>query len=182
MQVYYFYLHPTEHHVFVQKEKNEALEPEFVWIECTREDVVNRAEVWQTELFPHSHFCLNEFHVKDILNLEHPCVLDSLDDYDLLIFRKLITPDDEIKADDQAIEQHEKLFGYCLGIRRICPKKQKANSEELAYVLESIGRGGGIRTRDPLHPMQVRYQAALRPDKRAELYPKSARFIAAAFQ
>ncbi|CAB1370153.1 protein of unknown function [Denitratisoma oestradiolicum] len=27
------------------------------------------------------------------------------------------------------------------------------------------GRGGGIRTRDPLHPMQVRYQAALRPDK-----------------
>src|SRR5690606_30576170 len=27
-----------------------------------------------------------------------------------------------------------------------------------------IGRGGGIRTRDPLHPMQVRYQAALRPD------------------
>ena len=27
------------------------------------------------------------------------------------------------------------------------------------------GRGGGIRTRDPLHPMQVRYQAALRPEK-----------------
>ena len=24
-----------------------------------------------------------------------------------------------------------------------------------------IGRNGGIRTRDPLHPMQVRYQAAL---------------------
>ena len=30
------------------------------------------------------------------------------------------------------------------------------------------GRGGGIRTRDPLHPMQVRYQAALRPDSRIE--------------
>ena len=28
------------------------------------------------------------------------------------------------------------------------------------------GRGGVIRTRDPLHPMQVRYQAALRPDWR----------------
>jgi hypothetical protein len=27
-----------------------------------------------------------------------------------------------------------------------------------------IGRDGGIRTHDPLHPMQVRYQAALRPD------------------
>ncbi len=27
------------------------------------------------------------------------------------------------------------------------------------------GRRGGIRTRDPLHPMQVRYQAALHADK-----------------
>ena len=26
------------------------------------------------------------------------------------------------------------------------------------------GRDGVIRTLDPLHPMQVRYQAALRPD------------------
>ena len=32
-------------------------------------------------------------------------------------------------------------------------------------MLDYIGRGGGIRTRDPLHPMQVRYQAALRPDE-----------------
>jgi hypothetical protein len=29
---------------------------------------------------------------------------------------------------------------------------------------KKFGRGGGIRTRDPLHPMQVRYQAAPRPD------------------
>ena len=28
-----------------------------------------------------------------------------------------------------------------------------------------IGRDGEIRTRDPLHPMQVRYQAAPRPDR-----------------
>ena len=27
-----------------------------------------------------------------------------------------------------------------------------------------FGRGEKIRTSDPLHPMQVRYQAALRPD------------------
>ncbi len=32
-------------------------------------------------------------------------------------------------------------------------------------VIDLIGRGGGIRTRDPLHPMQVRYQAAPRPDE-----------------
>ena len=34
-----------------------------------------------------------------------------------------------------------------------------------------FGRDGVIRTHDPLHPMQVRYQAALRPDKR-EIIPE----------
>jgi hypothetical protein len=29
-----------------------------------------------------------------------------------------------------------------------------------------IGRDGEIRTRDPLNPIQVRYQAALHPDRR----------------
>ena len=31
-----------------------------------------------------------------------------------------------------------------------------------------IGRGDKIRTCDPLHPMQVRYQAAPRPDRGTE--------------
>ena len=36
----------------------------------------------------------------------------------------------------------------------------------IAVVAESIGRGGGIRTPDPLLPKQMRYQATLRPDLR----------------
>src|SRR5437868_14710884 len=31
--------------------------------------------------------------------------------------------------------------------------------------MDANGRGEKIRTSDPLHPMQVRYQAALRPDR-----------------
>ncbi len=38
-------------------------------------------------------------------------------------------------------------------------EKGLALTQVLALV--STGRRGGIRTRDPLHPMQVRYQAAL---------------------
>jgi hypothetical protein len=34
------------------------------------------------------------------------------------------------------------------------------------------GRNGGIRTRDPLHPMQVRYQAALHSES-LELYSQN---------
>ena len=37
-----------------------------------------------------------------------------------------------------------------------------------------IGRGGGIRTPDPLLPKQMRYQATLRPDSR--IVPQSASF------
>ena len=33
------------------------------------------------------------------------------------------------------------------------------------YFYQYVGRGERIRTFDPLHPMQVRYQAALRPDR-----------------
>ena len=35
------------------------------------------------------------------------------------------------------------------------------------------GRGGGIRTPDPLLPKQMRYQAALRPDDLYRLYRES---------
>ncbi len=42
-------------------------------------------------------------------------------------------------------------------------KIKKAGSEN-HYRLVYFGRGEKIRTSDPLHPMQVRYQAALRPD------------------
>ena len=46
----------------------------------------------------------------------------------------------------------------------LASEKQKGQSEDWPKCLIRFGRGGGIRTRDPLHPMQVRYQAALRPD------------------
>ena len=33
------------------------------------------------------------------------------------------------------------------------------------YINNKTGRGGGIRTHDPLLPKQMRYQAALRPEE-----------------
>ena len=43
--------------------------------------------------------------------------------------------------------------------------KKPSNRWRLEGLDIANGRDGGIRTRDPLHPMQVRYQAALRPDE-----------------
>lgn len=68
----------------------------FRWLDCRRQDVVNQAELWQNHIQSLGQFQLNEFHLRDIINLEHPCSFDSLHDYDFLVFRKLIAPDDEI--------------------------------------------------------------------------------------
>ncbi len=49
-----------------------------------------------------------------------------------------------------------------------CQARQiKVEAENL---LGEAGRGGAIRTLDLLNPIQVRYQAALRPDPRAHLH------------
>lgn len=94
----------------MQKQPTEGLEPEFIWIDCTL--VLNRAEQWQHEIYQHSQLSLNEYHVRDILNIEHPCAFDTLDDYDLLIFRKLITPEDRIATEQQV---GENMNGFWTG-------------------------------------------------------------------
>ena len=111
MQSYYFYQHPTDAYLYVQQQPLQEIEPEFIWVDSTRDDVVNHAEHWQNQIFELTGISLNEFHLKDILNLEHPCAFDAMEDYDLLIFRKLITPDDKIQVGVQALEQHERFFG-----------------------------------------------------------------------
>ena len=44
---------------------------------------------------------------------------------------------------------------------------------DVVQLIDSNGRGGGIRTPGPLLPKQMRYQAALRPDIPLRLYRES---------
>ena len=45
------------------------------------------------------------------------------------------------------------------------PKEKASEYRYLEAFVLGLGRGGGIRTHDPLVPNQMRYQAALRPDQ-----------------
>ena len=45
-----------------------------------------------------------------------------------------------------------------------------AIGQDLLNINDLHGRGGGIRTPDPLLPKQMRYQTALRPDGMLRLY------------
>ena len=51
----------------------------------------------------------------------------------------------------------------CVASKTKSTNDKRARSFDLA--LQSFGRSGGIRTRDPLLPKQMRYQTALRSDK-----------------
>ncbi|MDN5713492.1 MAG: magnesium transporter CorA family protein [Acinetobacter sp.] len=141
MQSYYFYQHPTAQHTYVQKQPIAEQEAEFIWVECSRDDVVNRAEHWQQDIYAATGLWMNEYHLRDILNLEHPCAFDTLEDYDLLIFRKLITPDDQIKFDTQAAEKHERVFGlattpisFMLTPQVLITVREQGNKEVESYI------------------------------------------------
>ena len=60
------------------------------------------------------------------------------------------------------------LQNFEVSLRRIRLEKTKAdsyaNSPSARFLKSCNGRGGEIRTPDPLLPKQMRYQAALRPD------------------
>jgi hypothetical protein len=53
---------------------------------------------------------------------------------------------------------------------------------ENTQTVDSNGRGGGIRTPDPLLPKQMRYQATLRPDSRIVSQPASSGLVAEPLQ
>lgn len=69
-------------------------EPDFVWLECTLDDIQPDPAAWQQLILQQTRLQINEYHMADIQNLEHPSNFDGTDDYDLLIFQKLVTPED----------------------------------------------------------------------------------------
>ena len=111
MQLYYFYRHNSEDTIFISAEEQSEHMLEFLWVDSLRQDLVNHTESWQKNVYEHTGLVLNEFHLRDLLNIEHPCAFDSVEEYDLLVFRKLISPDDQIYESDSPLESHESVFG-----------------------------------------------------------------------
>ncbi|MEX5538673.1 hypothetical protein ABFV54_26565, partial [Pseudomonas syringae] len=109
--IYYFYHHPDDNTIFVSQQKHENCVLNFMRIDSLRTEVVGRIEHWQKDVFEHTHITINELHTSDILNIEHPCGFDVMEEYDFLIFRKLVTPHDHIGSNDMGSEQHQSEFG-----------------------------------------------------------------------
>ncbi|GAA5000500.1 magnesium transporter CorA family protein [Acinetobacter puyangensis] len=93
MKQYYFYIHSESQTIFLSSKPLENKQLVFVWLECTLEDLVH-PEQWQQQVYEKTHLMINEYHIEDICNIDHPSNYDTTEDYDLLIFRKLVTPED----------------------------------------------------------------------------------------
>lgn len=141
MQTYYFYRHATEQSVILAEQSCTEHELLFKWVDCLRSEVIHQKEQWQQHIHELTDICINEFHLQDILNIEHPCFFDPIEDYDLLIFRKLITPDDEIGADQDSAESHDHVFGltttpvgFLISQRTLVTVREQGNRSIEAYI------------------------------------------------
>lgn len=111
MQLYYFYRHNSENTIFMSVQEQQQHTLEFLWVDSLRQDLVNHSETWQNNIYEQTGIVLNEFHMRDLLNIEHPCAFDTVEEYDLLVFRKLISADDQIYENDPVLDVHESVFG-----------------------------------------------------------------------
>ncbi|OUY06663.1 magnesium transporter CorA family protein [Acinetobacter populi] len=96
MKQYYFYIHSESQVIFLSSKPLENKQLVFVWLECTLDDL-EHPEQWQQQVYAQTHLMMNEYHIEDICNIDHPSNYDTTEDYDLLIFRKLVTPEDGFK-------------------------------------------------------------------------------------
>lgn len=107
MRAYYFY---QDNKKIILSQSLDPQTTQFKWIDFIYEDVKQNPELCLEQIIQLTGITINEYHVRDILNLDHPCTFDVMEDYDLLIFRKLINPDDDIAWAEEGTAQH-KLFG-----------------------------------------------------------------------
>ena len=64
---------------------------DFIWIDAFREDIALNPTLWQEHIFEQTGCRIDDFHVADILNVQHPSYFDLTHNYEILIFRKLIS-------------------------------------------------------------------------------------------
>lgn len=94
MNAYYFQTHanaaPT---VSATRSTQWAESGGFVWLDYHHTEVAQDEESWQAAVQSLTDIPIDDYHLADILNLHHPSAFDLTDDYDFLIFRKLVLPE-----------------------------------------------------------------------------------------
>lgn len=62
----------------------------FLWVDSTHDEVIADPEKWRARLEKITGIQLYDFHLIDVVNLSHPSYFDSTQEYELVVFRKLM--------------------------------------------------------------------------------------------
>lgn len=84
MNTLYFKTTPTSTTIVSQ-----SAESDYVWLDYSRDEVTENPKKWVTEMAQVCGIVLDEYHLTDILNPQHPSFFDLTNEYEVLIFRKL---------------------------------------------------------------------------------------------
>jgi magnesium transporter len=62
----------------------------FLWVDSTHDEVIADPEKWRARIEKITGIQLYDFHLIDVVNLSHPSYFDSTQEYELVVFRKLM--------------------------------------------------------------------------------------------
>ena len=87
-----------------QVKAGEHASHDFVWIDVMREEIALDPQAWQNQIFECAQCRINDFHLADVLNAQHPSYFDLTHEYEFLIFRKLLSRhNDTVTLDPAAL-------------------------------------------------------------------------------
>jgi Mg2+ and Co2+ transporter CorA len=106
MNAYYFHTQANGAHTISTTRSEQWLAAGgFVWLDYHHSEVALDEEHWQAAVQSLTGIPIDDYHVSDVLNLQHPSSFDLTDDYDFLIFRKLVLPEQLRQTAHQDTEQ-----------------------------------------------------------------------------
>lgn len=69
-----------------------------IWLDALRDEIMADTIGWQNALREQHGIVLDELHLLDVLNPQHPSFFDLTNDYEILIFRKLRSTADDLST------------------------------------------------------------------------------------
>lgn len=132
---------------------SEEAHADFVWIDATREEITHDFLAWQETLERYGLSCLDECHLSDVLNPQHPSSFDLTQDYEILIFRKLLsshTPSDSLDE----IKLHTVPIGFILTDNLLVTVRD-ADSQAFTVFQQRIQQPALLKNRLPSSSLEL---------------------------
>lgn len=99
----------------------------FLWIDVTHDEVAVDPDAWRNAIEHTTGTQIYDLHLTDVLNLHHPSYFDSTQDYEMVVFRKLM-----LSTDNESIE---KSRGSNSAKRKLPPVLGKLATKPVSFLL-----------------------------------------------